>query len=157
MTEREKKPATSSKKRRRTRTSDTGIKFSDGYASEWAFGVPQEFRDALDIKYLSYKAKGVSAETWTRGQPPVLSFTEGHVFYQPRECRDLLWDNALKRLEKSVLIRDAAPDKEDGTEGWVEFELRIYRAGKVAKSESLRSSQAAFEVFLRSGVLPPKI
>lgn len=46
----------------------------------WAYAVPLAFRDALDIRYIERKARGVSMMRWTQG--PLIGFAQGDVLHR---------------------------------------------------------------------------
>lgn len=151
---------TTKNKRKRRRTEDIEIRFVNGIASDWAFSIPDAFRDALDVKFLSYadssaKAEGktTSREVWTRGIPPVFSFAAGHIFYDPPSCRSSEWRVALKKLSRVVQVKEASPDQENGVNGWVLFEISYYKNCKFSRAEEKKVSQKEFAEFLKSGNL----
>ncbi len=136
------------------------------------FGVPEVFRDQLDILQLQYVDKERSKElrkqqpkdedgrpptvyrmVWSRGVPPFLNFDVGDVFYDP-DIRNIVWADALKVLRRAAQVTEAKSDDPPGT-GWVKFNLCHYEDGKAVRTESHSLSQAEFEAFLRTGCLSP--
>lgn len=149
------------KYKKRKRIECIGIEFKDGLAENWAFDVPECFRESLDILYLPYvdkeeskkRGKKVVRMVWTRGVPPARSFNSGEVFYEPPGVRRMMWGDALKNLKRAVQIKDAKADQETGEEGWVCFTVSYYAEQKIDKAEEHTVSQAQFESFLRTGTL----
>lgn len=181
---------TDSARRKRIRTEGFGIKFektSDSPEAQrcavgWAFDVPVEFREQLDILYSVLADKkanealkkklGVKKldpnqrkyrNAWTRGVPPALSFSAGHIFYDPPGIRSLEWGIALPKLRRVVQIKEAtpdgaaAPDEIIESPGWVRFEISRYKRGKLSSREEHTLSQAEFAFLLQHGNLPPDI
>lgn len=145
------------KRTKTRRTEEFDIHFEDGLVKNWAFDVPTCFRDSLDIKYLRYVDKD-NKETrfkmaWTRGVPPLLSFSIGDVFYEPAGLRQMRWEDALKIIKRAVKIKSAIPITEDNLSagGRVEFEIIYYKYGTIANNEILELSQNDFENFLKTG------
>ncbi len=153
------------------RTEDFDITFKDGLAEGWAFGVPEAFRDQLDILYSQYVDKERSRELrkrlpknedgrpptifrmgWSRGVLPLLSFDVGHIFYDPPDARNMVWAQALEVLRRAVQVTEAKPDDSPGS-GWVKVNLCHYENRKTIRTENHRLSQAEFETFLRTGRL----
>lgn len=158
--------------KRLRRTEDVDVVFEGGLASGWAFGVPEAFRDCLDILYLQYvdkerteairsrvtqsddgKPPTVYRWAWSRGVPPALNFAAGHVFYDPPEARRLPWGEALQFLKRAVMVLKVAGDTPQAT-GGVTFALSHYSNGKVDQTFNHTCSQQQFETFLRTGSLP---
>lgn len=154
---------------RRRRTEDFGISFASGIAEGWVFGVPEAFRDQLDISLSVYVDKAATADVrrrmpvgpdgrppvvyrqaWTRGSPPLLSFDIGHRFYAPAGAGRLAWGDALGVLEWGAAVVSASPDTLTG-QGTVVAELTRYVAGRVAGRRTVSLSQAEFEALLRHG------
>jgi hypothetical protein len=159
---------------KRKRTKDLGITFETGYADGWLYGVPAAFRDAMDIKHLSYvdkektkalrqhggkahksdgKPEAIYCMVWTRGIPPARSYDRGDIFYRPGHIRDLEWEEALKHITHSIQVKEASPDNDQGKGGWVEYELTEFRHGKAVSTHRQKVSQAEFEELLRAGVI----
>lgn len=156
------------KPRKARRTEDLGPFFDAiGCPKGWVFDVPPAFRAALDIELSTLvdrqrtkqarardpKAAPVLRRAWTRGVPPRLAFERGHVLYERggpvvEGGRD--WLRGVRRL---VQVRDAQPDTLE-RDGWVLFELWPVERSELGESSLHRCSQAAFEAFLRDGVLP---
>jgi hypothetical protein len=158
---------------RHRRTENFGIIFKNGMADEWVFGVPEAFKLTLDILHYWYVDKKKTEElrrvleptnsngekrptayrsAWSRGSPPVRSFAEGHIFYDPPAVRQMVWSDALKVLRRAVQVCKAEPDIKGGPEGWVRFVINYYdEGGYVARTEEQILSQAEFEWFLRGG------
>jgi hypothetical protein len=115
-------------KRKRKRTEDIDVVFNGGLAVGWAFDMPEEFKQILDIAYTKRIDKAKNAEkerelghklknkekiyrwVWTRGDPPAYSFAEGHVFYDPPGIRSMMWADALPILRRIVQVQRATPD-----------------------------------------------
>lgn len=161
---------------KRKRTSNYGINFVGGYADGWFFGVPEEFKPAMDIRFLRYidkqkskiareKLKEKTGNTkdqfgnlptvykseWTRGIPPARSYDVGDKFYRPAIARKMVWEEAIKLLSHVVTVKAAQPDDDHGNGGWVEFELVLYSNSKPTKSSTHKASQSEFELFLQTG------
>lgn len=160
------------KKKDRPRTTEIGVTFSDGYADGWVFGVPEVFREAMDIRFGLFvdrnatktirllkgmrdehnKLRTVRKRDWRVGTPPARSFSQGDVFYRPTGIRHLVWSEASKLMSHSIQVLDAQPDRlEDGLGGWVEFELIKYESGAVSERSRYKSLQGEFEAVLRTG------
>mgnify|MGYP003668651069 FL=1 len=132
---------------RRKRTETFGIKFREGLAAGWCFNVEEAHREALDILYVtrvdrakSTKQKTVHRKVWARGVPPVLSFSEGSIFYDPPDARLMNWNDALKVLRRSVQILYAFPDQErpqgaGRVDGSVTCIIRKYLHGEVHETD----------------------
>jgi len=156
----------------RRRTEKLSVSFKDGLAEGWVFGVGDFFRDQLDIKYTQFVDRDASKElrkarqqgedgklstvyrmAWSQGDPPMLCFDVGHVFYDPPETRHMVWGEALKLLRRSVQVTEATPDSEVEASGWVKFDVRHYDGGEHIQTEKHTASQAEFLNFLRTGRL----
>lgn len=156
--------------RKRKRTADFGITFESGYAEGWIYGVPPDFRTALDILNLPYVDKEKTKELrsdnkpdestraqtalkmiWTRGVPPALSFNQGDTFYRPAHVRYLSWSEMLKVMTHSIQIQKSQRDSEGGAGGWVEFEIVRYENGTSISKIAHIVSQSKFESILRTG------
>lgn len=114
--------------KKRNRTEQLGIEFENGIAKDWAFGVPESFRPALDIAYMQRADKEANAAlkaelgrsldaaertwkmVWTQGDPPAYAFGEGDIFYDPAGVRAMEWADALPILRRTVQIIHASPD-----------------------------------------------
>ena len=136
----------------------------------WAFEVPDCFRDQLDIKYGQFVDREASKElrkkcpkdedgkpptvyrmAWSQGDPPMLSFDIGHVFYDVPGVRRMAWGEALKVLRRVVQVREAKPDGEADDSGTVKFDTYYYDAGTRSRTEKRTMSQADFLCFLQTG------
>ncbi len=143
--------------RRETISFDT-----DGFVAGWVFGVPEAFREALDLRGPEQQATGQSSlpRTWVRRVPPHRDFKVGDVFYDPPKVRRLMWRDALKSLRRSVQIKKAKPetvDRRAGTginPGSVTFTVTEWKRGKPKNTTSHTTTQAGFEELLRSGDRP---
>jgi hypothetical protein len=151
------------------RIEDFGIVFVNGLAEGWIFGVHEAFRASMDVNYtprvdkertkaarrINPKAPSVYRKVWTRGNPPLLSFERGHVFHGPLDEQTMNSGEASKAPWRIVRVRDAAPDGDNGRDGWVVFDIEHYEDGRRVRTDGgHRCSQADFEKFLRSGVVP---
>jgi hypothetical protein len=117
----------------------------------------KELRDRNDGRPRDQWGRLISVfETrWTRGVPPVRAFSQGDIFYRPREVRNLKWGAALKIITHSISVKSSQADSDFGTGGWVEFEVSTYAKSKVVSSFIVKLSQADFELVLKTGDLPP--
>ena len=154
----------------RMRTENLNVSFKDGVAEGWVFDVSDFFRDQLDIKYTQFVDREKSKElrkthprgedgkpstvyrmAWSQGDPPMLSFDVGHVFYDPPGPRRMVWGEALKVLRRLVQVKEAKPDGESDASGWVKFDVHHYNSGERTQTEERTASQAEFLNFLRTG------
>ena len=161
------------KTERRVRTEKFDVQFVDGLADGWVFGVAKAFENPMDICYMQYVDKEKTKEFYrsnlgnlkstkkfyrgalTRRNPPVRSFGEGDVFFDPPETHRRIWEEALKYLVRAIQIQRALPDSLDRNKnlipGLVDFTLTHYKDGKVQSVEEKQMLQAEFESFLRFG------
>ena len=154
------------------RTEYFDIAFVDGLADGWIFGVPEPFRDQLDIRYSELvdrkKSRKLREQTprnnidslptvyrvaWTHGMPPLFSFDIGHIFYDPPNARSMVWGDAVRVLRRDVQVTEARPDELPGS-GWVKVKIRYFDGGKVVETISRNMPQGEFVTFLRTGRLP---
>jgi hypothetical protein len=154
------------------RTEYFPIVFKDGMVDGWVFRVPEAFRSQLDIEYseLVDKARSralrkrqpknedgslptVHRMAWTQGNPPLLSFDVGHVFYDPPYAGTMVWADAVRVLQRAVEVMEARPDELPGS-GWVKVTIRYFDDGEVVETRSRNLSQVEFVAFLRTGQLP---
>lgn len=93
---------------RTKRNTTIDIRFRNGLAEGWGFGVRSAFRDALDIKLTARVVKtapaGGKENIWTRGEPPDYAFGIGDTFHAPVSASGLRWDQALRQLTCSLQI-----------------------------------------------------
>lgn len=153
------------------RTEHFNIIFKDGIVDGWVLGVPEAFRDQLDIKYSklvdneeSYNLRRkqprnedtplptIYRMAWTQGVPPLYSFNVGHVFYDPPCARNMAWDDALRGLRRSVQVTEARID-ELPKSGWVKLKIWNFHDGKCISSQNYNMPQVEFVAFLRTGQL----
>lgn len=148
---------------RRRRIEDFGIEFSGGHAVGWAFDVSEFHRENLDILYVTRIDKEKSTDelkvykkVWARGIPPVLSFSEGSIFYEPPGPREMPWNDAIQTVERSVQILTASSDQESSrnksrVNGNVKCVIKEYEFGKIKSEGIFEMTQREFEYFLRTG------
>jgi len=132
------------------------VRIREGDARGWYFGLPASMRSALDIVWLPAMRAGVQVWAWRRGNPPLLAFETGFVFFRPGAVRyrPVPWAAALAGMEALIQIVDARPDALDGARiaaGFVVFDLVRYRDGRAVARERWRCSQAEFAETLRTG------
>lgn len=102
------------------RSEDISIKFVNGFAEGWAFGVGDFFRMQLDIRLeermdieansekkkqlgrVLTSSEKIARRCWTQGTPPAYSFDRGHIFHELGES-----ENGLRR---SIVVTLARPD-----------------------------------------------
>jgi hypothetical protein len=156
------------KRKRAKRDEIYDVIFVNDCCEGWAFDVCESFKLSLDIDYtwrvdkertkaakkLNKKAKSIYRRVWTRGAPPLLSFERGHVFYDPPGARAMSGTEMAKVLRRTVRVLEAVADGDQDRNGWVMFAVEHHEGSKVARRDMYRCSQAAFEVFLRSGEPP---
>lgn len=83
----------------------------------------------------------------TQGEPPSFEFAPGDIFFEPREARALLWEEALLILRRSVQVQDFF-------DGQVKAEVREYQDGVFARRQEIECPVAEFVTLLRDGLLP---
>jgi hypothetical protein len=140
-------------KKKNRRIEDFNIEFgSDGLAVGWFFDVPLSFRSALDIERSALVDKAATKKNgvqtyrypWTRGVPPILSFSTGDVFYAPAGARAMVWRDALDVLKFSITVIDVT-DRE------ITFILYHYVDGVIVQEEEVTQDIVDFELILRNG------
>jgi hypothetical protein len=139
----------------------------------WVFGVPEAFRDQLDIVYSNLVDADKSHDlrrkqprneddlplptvyrmAWTQGKPPLFSFDVGHIFYDPISARKMVWADALKVLRRTVQVTEARSD-ELPKSGWVKVKISYFDNGKIISTDNYNMSQSELVAFLRTGQLP---
>ncbi len=156
--------ATVDRRKKNPRSEEIDISFIDGRIEGWAFGVPECFRDALDILYTERvdkertkaarlknpKVKSIKRWVWTRGKSPQFDFIAGSIFYEPSHIRRYSWSALLAELRNCLQVKEAVADST--TPGWVEYELTRYRNGEAAGTSKHRCSQAEFAQILEHGI-----
>ncbi len=135
------------------RTEAYYVWFKNGLAEDWIFDVPEAFRDTLDIKHVYRKDKICSTteneifrRVLTRGMPPATSFEPGHIFYDPPGTRAMVWEEALKRLRRSVQVKEVMQEKEI-----VRVLITYFESGRSARTEERKLRQRELELYLRFG------
>lgn len=122
--------------------------FVDGYADGWFFALGECFRDQLDIRLterieavlidgqIKYEWVEINGKTrkkkltkrvlrWTQGN--TYCFAQGHVLYDTKQAKKLVWHEAMKQISLGCQVTFATPDLTDGEgrfiHGSVHFDL----------------------------------
>lgn len=106
--------------RKKRRIEKLSVKFSNGNADGWIFGVGDCFRTQLDIRLderidtaankekaerLGRKLKSsekIKRRVWTQGEPPAYSFDRGHMFHELIESPE--------GMKRTIVVERARPD-----------------------------------------------
>lgn len=166
MIEPDEQPIADDRRKRSLRTDDCDVRFVEGFAVGWRFGVPECFRSALDILFMervdraetkaakraNKTAKSIKRWVWTRGVKPQLAFSRGDVFYEPANIRGQPWGEMTKLMTRSLQVLAAEPDA--ALAGWVAYELDEWSDGARVSQTTGRCSQAAFANLLKNGSAP---
>jgi len=110
------------------------VKFVDGYADGWFFAVGEYFKDQLDIRFteriepelidgqIQYGWVKKNEKTrkrkltkkvfkWTQGN--AYSFAQGHVLYDSKLAKRLIWKEAMKHISLVCQVTSATSDLTD--------------------------------------------
>lgn len=81
-------------------------RFENGYAADWAYRLPEHFKDSLDIRWTSRVKKGVQESCWTQGSR--FDFREGYVIYDSPKGY-AVWNEALQHINSVFQITKSSP------------------------------------------------
>lgn len=128
------------------------------WCAGWAFAVQPSHAAALDIMLTPRKEGGRTVLVWTQGS--AFDFKVGHVLHDTSKAYSMCWGEALRHIQYSIQITDAAPaspaaPRQARDPGRVTYTLyspnRDYTA--LLKVGMYTTTQDAFLYFLISGIV----
>lgn len=133
----------------RLRTTDVGDAFGP-----WSFGtgdgtpLHEAFKDALDIQ------RNPNGRKWTRGFPPLLSFSPGDTLYWPAP-QPGPWSEQIKTIRLCLQVKKCKPDRIDDAgkklDGYVIYGMSVVASNDILSAGEWKISQSAFVKLLHDG------
>lgn len=109
--------------------------FINGYSSDFTFELPENFRDALDIKLTPRVIWGKNVNVYTQGRN--FNFQDGDVIYDSKDAYIMEWGCALEKLKYCFQIQKARSAAAEVNEVWESLTPLKIKHSKVPDKEEV--------------------